>query len=165
MLLIQASLKLGKTIKKSMFNRFFLDFSGKQKRGALIAFFGFYLFGIPIAAVLMFFVRIDIYGFWIGLIAAETVTNTFLFILVQRFNWRRHADAALKRISFNPKLVSTNISTDANIDEKSLAMITDATIETESNNWVKLIRIKILVLVLLVCFLITGVVTSTVMPL
>ncbi|CAF4432244.1 unnamed protein product, partial [Rotaria magnacalcarata] len=37
---------------------------GKQKRSAMISFLGFYVFGIPVAAFLMFFVRIDIYGFW-----------------------------------------------------------------------------------------------------
>ena len=109
----------------------------------------------------MFLVRLDIYGFWIGLIAAETVTNTFLFILVQRFDWKRHADAALKRISFGPKNVETSISSVTNMDKKSQATAADR----EPDNWVKLVRIKLLVFVLLICFLITGIITSTVIPL
>jgi len=137
------------------------DFSGKQKRGAIIAFCGFYLFGIPIAAFLMFFVRIDIYGFWIGIIAAETITNTLLFILVQRFNWERHAKAALIRINFNPKNATNNIATVSITNENSQI---DSINDTDQNSWMKLIRIKIFVLLLFICFLIIGIVTSTVIP-
>jgi hypothetical protein len=138
------------------------DFSGKQKRGAIIAFCGFYLFGIPIAAFLMFFVRIDIYGFWIGIIAAETVTNTFLFILVQRFNWERHAKAALIRINFNPKNATANIATISITDDKSPKIKTESINNTDENNWMKLIQIKVFILLLFICFLIIGIVTSTV---
>ena len=144
---------------------FLLNFSGKQKRSAIISFCGFYLLGIPLAIFLMFFVRIDIYGFWIGIIAAETVTNILLFILVQRFNWERHASAALTRINFNPKTATTNISIVPAIDEKGQQVQTDATVDTDQFNWIKSIRIKIFVLLLLICFLITGIVTSTVIPL
>jgi hypothetical protein len=131
----------------------------------LIAFCGFYIFGIPIAAVLMFFVRIDIYGFWIGVIAAETVTNTLLFILVQRFNWERHAQAALVRINFNPKNATTNIATVSITDQKSEIIKTESTMDTDQNSWMKLIRIKLLILLLFICFLIIGIITSTVIPL
>ncbi|CAF2343498.1 unnamed protein product [Rotaria sp. Silwood2] len=134
---------------------------GKQKRGAMIAFFGFYVFGIPIAAFLMFYVRIDIYGFWIGIIAAETVTNTLLFMFIQRFNWERHAKAALIRIDFNPNntaMVSTN-------DEKPDEINLDSKNDTYKNSTKKSIRIKIFILLLLILFLITGIITSTLIPL
>jgi len=112
----------------------------------------------------MFFVRIDIYGFWIGIIAAETVTNTLLFILVQRFNWDRHAKAALIRINFNPKNATTNIVTVSMADEKSQTIQTDSINDIDQNSWIKLIRIKVFVLLLFICFLIIGIVTSTVIP-
>ncbi len=113
----------------------------------------------------MFFVRIDIYGFWIGVIAAETVTNTLLFILVQRFNWERHAQAALVRINFNPKNATTNIATVSITDQKSEIIKTESTMDTDQNSWMKLIRIKLLILLLFICFLIIGIITSTVIPL
>jgi len=131
----------------------------------MISFIGFYLFGIPLAAILMFFVRIDIYGFWIGVITAETVTNTLLFILVQRFNWEGHAKAALIRINFNPKTATTNITKISITNEKSEAIKTNSTIDTDQTSWMKLIRIKLFTLLLFICFLITGIVTSTIIPL
>ncbi|CAF1300912.1 unnamed protein product, partial [Didymodactylos carnosus] len=39
---------------------------GKQAKGAGIAFFGFYVIGIPLAAVFMFVLKIDVFGFWTG---------------------------------------------------------------------------------------------------
>ncbi|CAF0930976.1 unnamed protein product [Rotaria sp. Silwood1] len=133
---------------------------GKQKRGAMIAFFGFYVFGIPLAALLMFYVRIDIYGFWIGIIAAETVTNTLLFTLIQRFNWERHAKAALIRIDFNPNnvvLVSTN-------DEQTQEIDLDSRNNVDNKSTKTSIRIKISVLLVLILFFITGIITSILIP-
>jgi hypothetical protein len=144
---------------------FFFDFSGKQKRGAMISFGGFYLFGIPIAAFLMFYVRIDIYGFWIGIIAAETVTNALLFTLVQRFNWERHAQAAQIRIAFNPKNATTNIAIVSIPNKKPEEIEKDLPIATDESSWRKSIGIKSFVLFLCVCFLITGIITSILIPL
>jgi MATE family multidrug resistance protein len=148
-----------------MIDLVFVFFSGKQKRSAMISFGGFYLFGLPIAALLMFYVRIDIYGFWIGIIAAETVTNALLFTLVQRFNWERHAQAALIRINFNPKNATTNIAIVSIPNEKSNEIEKDLSIPTEEYKWRKSIGIKVLILLLFVCFLITGIITSILIPL
>ncbi|CAF0755749.1 unnamed protein product [Adineta steineri] len=137
---------------------------GKQKRGAMISFIGFYFCGIPLAAVLMFFVRTDIYGFWLGIIAAETITNILLFILVQRFNWEHHAKAALIRINFNPKSATTNITTISITDDKAQSKESKSTTNTDQTSWIKLIRIKLIVLLLFICFLIAGIVTSTMIP-
>ncbi|CAF3368391.1 unnamed protein product [Rotaria sp. Silwood1] len=126
----------------------------------MIAFFGFYVFGIPLAALLMFYVRIDIYGFWIGIIAAETVTNTLLFTLIQRFNWERHAKAALIRIDFNPNnvvLVSTN-------DEQTQEIDLDSRNNVDNKSTKTSIRIKISVLLVLILFFITGIITSILIP-
>ena len=140
--------------------------SGQQKRGALIAFGGFYFFGIPLAVVLMFYTRLDIYGFWLGIIAAETVTNTLLFILVHRFNWERHAKAALVRIHFDPSSARADIATISAADEKSPpAVETHLGTGDDATSWLQLLRTKSLVLFLLICFLIVGIVTSNVIPL
>jgi hypothetical protein len=146
-------------------NPVFMHSSGKQKRGAMIAFFGFYLFGIPLAAVLMFFVRLDIFGFWLGIIVAETITNTLLFILVQRFNWERHAKAALLRITFNPKTVTTDIATIPTSHDKPSEPNVVISSATDDTSWIKLIRTKLIVLLLLICVLIAGIVVSSMVSL
>lgn len=140
-----------------------LIFSGKQNRGAVVSFCGFYIFGIPVAALLMFYVRIDIFGFWIGIIVAETITNALLFTLIQRFNWEKQAKAASIRIQFNSKDATTTIATVTDLNGKSNETKQEESIVViDENNWKKSIRIKILVFLLLVCFLIAGIITSIV---
>jgi hypothetical protein len=139
--------------------------SGQQKRGAFIAFCGFYIFGIPIAALLMFLVRIDIYGFWIGIIAAETVTNSLLFILIGRFNWKHHSDQALKRITMDSTNTLTEKASFLAVDNMSGAVETDVKIKTNDMSWFKLLRVKLIVLFLMILLLSVGITTSITIPL
>lgn len=132
----------------------FSSSSGKQKRGAMISITGFYVFGIPAAAVLMFIVKVDIYGFWIGVIIAETITNTLLLILINRFNWEKHSNAALIRIDFNPI-------------EKQQEMCSTVAINESKNDesLFQLIKIKLFVLIVFLCLLIIGIFISIKVPL
>ena len=165
---IRAFLKLGKK-NEGLWSivqlLFFSIFSGKQKRGAMISFCGFYIFGLPVSALLMFYVRIDIFGFWIGIIVAETVTNALLFVLIQRFNWERQARAAAIRIQFNSKNATATIATVTDLNGKSNEIKEEQSIAADENNWKRSCGIKILILLLLVCFLIAGIITSIVIRL
>lgn len=145
-----------------MLDWFLLFCSGQQKRGAVISLCGFYVFGMPIAALLMFYVRIDIFGFWIGIIVAETVTNALLFTLIQRFDWERQAKAASVRIQFNAKDATASIATVTDLNEKENEIKEKQPMTIDDNRWKRSIRIKIIVLLLLVCFLIAGIITSIV---
>ncbi|CAM4815453.1 unnamed protein product [Rotaria magnacalcarata] len=127
---------------------------GKQKRGAMISLTGFYVFGIPLAAILMFSVKIDIYGFWIGIIAAETITNVFLLILIRRFNWEKHSSAAVIRIDFNPfekqqQVCSTAVTSVVKNDESLF----------------QLMKIKLVIFIAFLCLLIFGIFISIKIPL
>ncbi|CAF1221645.1 unnamed protein product [Didymodactylos carnosus] len=74
---------------------------GKQAKGAIIAFLGFYAIGIPLAGVFMFVVKIDIYGFWAGYATGRVFTNILLFVLIKRFDWKHIADFASSRSTDN----------------------------------------------------------------
>lgn len=58
---------------------------------------GFYLLGLPLAGILMFNFHMDIYGFWLGMIAGESLSNVMLFALVWRFDWDNLAREAFDR--------------------------------------------------------------------
>lgn len=109
----------------------------------------------------MFYVRLNIYGFWCGIIAAETVTNGLLFVLIERFTWERHASKALKRIHLDP----TDTSMELVLDDISHAVETDVTGNDPERSWFTLLKVKIPVLILLICFFITGLIISTKIPL
>ncbi|CAF1603487.1 unnamed protein product [Adineta ricciae] len=68
-----------------------------QKFSVIILFVGFYLFGLPLAYVFTYVIHMNIYGFWLGIIIAEIIMNTALFILVWFFNWETFSQTAMKR--------------------------------------------------------------------
>ncbi len=61
---------------------------------------GFYFIGLPLSYVLMFTFQLDIFGFWYGMIVAETLTNSFLFVLIWCFDWSSFSEKAMEHISF-----------------------------------------------------------------
>lgn len=109
----------------------------------------------------MFLVRIDIYGFWIGVIAAETVTNTLLFVLIERFDWKSHSNKALKRILLNPTQIKTEqiIASDEAEQSKPDEIIFES--NPTSFSWWKEVRVKLVILVFLVFLFVFGIFTST----
>lgn len=114
----------------------------------------------------MFVVHLDIYGFWLGIIAAETITNTLLFILIARFNWESHAKAALIRIKFNPNSKTNDISIVTSNNTNDEKMNKESLNDSENDNIsIKSLGIKISVLSLFIIFLIAGIITSKVIPL
>ena len=58
-----------------------------QKYTCMILLIGFYFIGLPLSYIFMFVMSLDIYGFWLGMISAETVTNILLFIFIWHFDW------------------------------------------------------------------------------
>ncbi|CAF1504505.1 unnamed protein product, partial [Didymodactylos carnosus] len=72
---------------------------GLQQKGAIIALTGFFLICVPLAVVLIYVVKIDIYGYWIGLICAAVFINISLFILIQRFDWQSYATQVAAAVS------------------------------------------------------------------
>ena len=68
-----------------------------QKFSVIILFVGFYVFGLPLAYVFTYVIHMNIYGFWLGIIIAELIMNTALFILVWCFDWETFSQTAMKR--------------------------------------------------------------------
>ena len=69
-----------------------------QKYACIILLIGFYFIGLPLSYIFMFVIHLDIYGFWLGMISAETVTNLLLFILIWHFDWNIISGKTQKRI-------------------------------------------------------------------
>lgn len=140
-------------------------FSGQQMRSALISLVGFYLCGFPLAVFLMFFIRIDIYGFWLGIMFAETVTNVLLCYTIKRFNWQRHSQKALKRIAFHSDKPNSecNVLEDNKLEEDILQ--TNFTQNKQESSLSDLFVKKLIVLALFISVFCFGLWTSIVIPL
>jgi hypothetical protein len=165
----------------------FLVYSGMQRYSAIFSFIGFYLIGLPLSYVFMYVIHMNIFGFWVGMILAETVTNILLFTLIWRFDWNDFSKKVQEHIRFiSPSIYSkTDSLSSMNMDEHILLLpyasdqeyadkiSKHSTVQIQSDNedghsnekesdesLFKLIGIKLLVLVPLVCLFILSMINS-----
>ncbi|XP_069396197.1 multidrug and toxin extrusion protein 2 [Delphinus delphis] len=71
--------------------------AGKQKMGALLNAIGYYVFGFPLGASLMFAANHGIIGLWSGLTACVFFQTLFYLVYIWRINWNRAAEQAQVR--------------------------------------------------------------------
>jgi hypothetical protein len=84
--------------------------------------------GLPLAYILTFIAHMDIYGFWIGMISAEIVTNSVLFVALWRFDWYsytkvvqdRTVDNSLENLSLNSSSLFASASNLSNNEQLQL---------------------------------------------
>ncbi|KAK7390912.1 hypothetical protein VNO78_19104 [Psophocarpus tetragonolobus] len=81
---------------------------GWQHLGVYVNIGAFYLFGIPMAAILGFLVRLRGKGLWIGIQSGAVVQTTLLSIITGCINWEKQATKARKRL-FDGQLSADNI--------------------------------------------------------
>nr|AFK34154.1 unknown [Lotus japonicus] len=73
---------------------------GMQRYGLVLMFIGYYIIGLPLAFIFTFVVKLNVYGFWVGLIIATVLINVAAFFMVRSFNWIAIAKEAHKHIEF-----------------------------------------------------------------
>uniref|UniRef100_A0A673JFL4 Multidrug and toxin extrusion protein n=1 Tax=Sinocyclocheilus rhinocerous TaxID=307959 RepID=A0A673JFL4_9TELE len=63
--------------------------SGQQKIAAVANFFGYYCIGLPLGTSLMFAAKLDVVGFWLGLLICVCVQSSFFIAVIFKLNWER----------------------------------------------------------------------------
>ncbi|XP_021747955.1 protein DETOXIFICATION 12-like [Chenopodium quinoa] len=87
---------------------------GWQHIGAFVNLAAFYLFGIPIAAMLGFWFHMRGRGLWIGILCGATAQTILLTIITCCTNWEKAANKAWQRIS------KSGYGSESSIDEQRL---------------------------------------------
>ncbi|OCT95054.1 hypothetical protein XELAEV_18012737mg [Xenopus laevis] len=77
--------------------------TGRQKIGAIINMICYYVIGLPVAAVLMFAVKIDVKGLWSGMTICGIFLVIFFTIYLSRLNWEDVSLEAQKRAGIEEK--------------------------------------------------------------
>ncbi|XP_077397866.1 multidrug and toxin extrusion protein 1-like [Festucalex cinctus] len=88
--------------------------TGKQKIAAVANFFGYYCIGLPIGIVLMFVAKLNILGFWLGLLISVILQSAFSLLVIFKLNWKNITHEALKRAQAKSNVPLLNISAAAN---------------------------------------------------
>ncbi|XP_061032298.1 multidrug and toxin extrusion protein 2-like [Eubalaena glacialis] len=71
--------------------------AGKQNMGAFLNAIGYYVFGFPLGASLMFAANHGIIGLWSGLMVCVFFQTLFYLVYIWRINWNRVAEQAQVR--------------------------------------------------------------------
>ncbi|KAL9229258.1 hypothetical protein vseg_004744 [Gypsophila vaccaria] len=90
---------------------------GWQDIGAFVNLAAYYLFGIPIAAILSFWLDMRGRGLWIGVLCGSTIQSILLGIITCSTNWENQANKTRERLSESISKVDDD---EANIDEQRL---------------------------------------------
>ncbi|XP_065137106.1 multidrug and toxin extrusion protein 1-like [Paramisgurnus dabryanus] len=72
--------------------------SGQQKIAAAANFFGYYCIGLPLGIALMFAAKLDVVGFWLGLLICVCVQSSFFIAVIFKLNWERVTEEAVERV-------------------------------------------------------------------
>ncbi|XP_034539483.1 multidrug and toxin extrusion protein 1-like [Notolabrus celidotus] len=70
---------------------------GMQKIAALSNLVGYYLIGLPVGVVLMFYAKLRVLGLWLGLLTCILFEVCLFLILIFRLDWKKVAQKAQKR--------------------------------------------------------------------
>uniref|UniRef100_A0A3Q2Y5A2 Solute carrier family 47 member 4 n=1 Tax=Hippocampus comes TaxID=109280 RepID=A0A3Q2Y5A2_HIPCM len=89
--------------------------TGKQKIGAVANFIGHYCIGLSVGIVLMFVYKLNILGFWVGLLISVVLQSAFYIVVIFKLNWKSITDEALKRAQVKTKVPLLNTSAAANL--------------------------------------------------
>lgn len=87
---------------------------------------GFGLIGFPIVFLTTFRLNMNVFGFWIGMIAAEMFTTTVLFILLYRVKWSVCSEEAINRIAKDSTEPNVQGLSKTNSDDECQELLSDS---------------------------------------
>ncbi|XP_051253354.1 solute carrier family 47 member 4 isoform X4 [Dicentrarchus labrax] len=89
--------------------------TGKQKIPAVANLIGYYGIGLSLSVTLMFFAKLRVLGFWLGLLICVILQSTFYIIVIFKLNWEQMTEEAVDRAQKNTHmtLLSTDVLSDA----------------------------------------------------
>uniref|UniRef100_A0A671MQ36 Multidrug and toxin extrusion protein n=1 Tax=Sinocyclocheilus anshuiensis TaxID=1608454 RepID=A0A671MQ36_9TELE len=71
--------------------------TGQQKIAAIANLFGYYCIGLPMSIVLMFTAKLQVAGFWLGLLIAVFLLAIFFIVAIFKLNWKKMTEEAIER--------------------------------------------------------------------
>uniref|UniRef100_A0A8B9JA26 Multidrug and toxin extrusion protein n=1 Tax=Astyanax mexicanus TaxID=7994 RepID=A0A8B9JA26_ASTMX len=63
--------------------------TGQQKIAAIANLLGYYLIGLPLSIILTFPAKLQVAGFWLGLLVAVFLLAIYFIVIIFRLNWKK----------------------------------------------------------------------------
>ncbi|XP_076832819.1 multidrug and toxin extrusion protein 1-like isoform X2 [Brachyhypopomus gauderio] len=93
--------------------------SGQQKIAAIANLIGYYCIGLPVAISLMFAAKLQVAGFWLGLLICVCIQAGFFITVIFKLNWDRLTKEAVQRCRKN-KLSSVARDTENDLNHRTV---------------------------------------------
>ncbi|XP_076832821.1 multidrug and toxin extrusion protein 1-like isoform X2 [Brachyhypopomus gauderio] len=71
--------------------------TGQQKIAAIANLVGYYGIGLPLSVALTFPAKLDVAGFWLGLLVAVFLLAIFFIVIIFKLNWKKMTEEAIDR--------------------------------------------------------------------
>uniref|UniRef100_A0A8C4I8B4 Multidrug and toxin extrusion protein n=1 Tax=Dicentrarchus labrax TaxID=13489 RepID=A0A8C4I8B4_DICLA len=90
--------------------------TGKQKIPAVANLIGYYGIGLSLSVTLMFFAKLRVLGFWLGLLICVILQSTFYIIVIFKLNWEQMTEETATNGSVSGLLFLTQCLSPKSVD-------------------------------------------------
>uniref|UniRef100_A0AAR2M1I5 Multidrug and toxin extrusion protein n=1 Tax=Pygocentrus nattereri TaxID=42514 RepID=A0AAR2M1I5_PYGNA len=98
--------------------------TGQQKIAAIANLFGYYCIGLPLSITLTFPAKLQVAGFWLGLLVAVFLLSIFFIVIIFKLNWKKMTDEvcpAIKRTGKGKNVTHTDFRSSHRLSDKSVS--------------------------------------------
>ncbi|KAK9678549.1 hypothetical protein RND81_11G218700 [Saponaria officinalis] len=91
--------------------------SARPKLGANINLGSFYGVGLPIAILMGFYLKMGLFGLWVGLLAAQAACSIFMAVMLMTTDWAFEAQRAKELTGCANNVVNEDVNNNNEVDE------------------------------------------------
>ncbi|XP_017550412.1 multidrug and toxin extrusion protein 1-like isoform X1 [Pygocentrus nattereri] len=103
--------------------------TGQQKIAAIANLFGYYCIGLPLSITLTFPAKLQVAGFWLGLLVAVFLLSIFFIVIIFKLNWKKMTDEAIKRTGKGKNVTHTDFRSSHRLSDSFFLAVTNADIQ------------------------------------
>uniref|UniRef100_A0A3B1KL19 Multidrug and toxin extrusion protein n=2 Tax=Astyanax mexicanus TaxID=7994 RepID=A0A3B1KL19_ASTMX len=82
--------------------------TGQQKIAAIANLLGYYLIGLPLSIILTYPAKLQIAGFWLGLLVAVFLLAIYFVVIIFRLNWKKMTEEAIERAGMGKTVIHSD---------------------------------------------------------
>ncbi|KAL6471177.1 hypothetical protein MHYP_G00198270 [Metynnis hypsauchen] len=103
--------------------------TGQQKIAAIANLFGYYCIGLPLSITLTFPAKLQVAGFWLGLLVTVFLLSIFFIVIIFKLNWKKMTEEAIERAGMGKNVTHTDFRSSNRLSDSFFLAVTNADIQ------------------------------------
>uniref|UniRef100_A0A3B1JAB0 Multidrug and toxin extrusion protein n=1 Tax=Astyanax mexicanus TaxID=7994 RepID=A0A3B1JAB0_ASTMX len=99
--------------------------TGQQKIAAIANLLGYYLIGLPLSIILTFPAKLQVAGFWLGLLVAVFLLAIYFIVIIFRLNWKKMTEEAIKRAGMGKTVIHSDFRSSHRLSDSFFLAVTN----------------------------------------